>query len=48
VRLNHSFALEEAYQAALTDQDVVEKAALFDHQKKLNRELTAAQRVIGS
>jgi hypothetical protein len=47
VGLNHSFALEEAYQAAPTGQDQGEKDALFAHQKQLNKDLTAAQRVMG-
>jgi len=48
VVLNHSFDLEATYQAVSNGQDAAEKAALFDHQKKLNKELTAAQRVMGS
>ncbi len=46
--LNHFFDLEAIYQVASNEQDVVEKKTLFDHQKKLDKELTAAQRVMGS
>jgi len=42
VALNHFFDLEATYQAAPNGQD-----AAFFNQKKLNKELTAAQRVMG-
>jgi len=43
VALNHFFDLESIYQVASNEQD-----AAFFNQKKLNKELTAAQRVMGS
>jgi len=43
VALNHFFDLEVSYQVASNEQDVA-----FFNQKKLNKELTAAQRVMGS
>jgi hypothetical protein len=47
VDLNRAFALDDTYQAGPAGQDAVEKATLFAHQKQLNKDLTAAQQVLG-